>query len=949
MISHSDKESRTKRQVYQAQTRHHQLEDVNRSKNTLGVDWGDDKKIQDNSKGSVLDRYDENGVGPDNIEVVKVSTIQTAIDNQVDGSQIRSSRSPSVYETKGFQSSSPRYHVHYERKETSKHHLHGLRIKSEGTEYSHQEDRERVISSSKRRIKQEKNPNHHKEVRGITQPLKQAKVSPLQGNEPEHEKIEGVRDSAPIKTIQSPAKLLSRSSNKRYNHQTSRRFGQSHRVLRRSLGQETMRETKKGGQQDFKISPYVLQRKSKRYHVHYDRTNYPTYRQQPSLSSVSRQEISPTRYGRRYSGHSNILRTPAISSPLLKEDFSNYREEAKISQSVPRRKSRRYHVHYRRAVHQPYHLDDAKVGKGRGRSYRRPRRLKRIKQRAIPSKKPPSLNPRSQVQPPITVIKQTKQPYKLVSHKKYRYFVKPQDGLYVTKLRQGFQDKKIQQLRKMKAKVLVKSDLQPKKFFHSRRLLGKTLMVSQIGLASYLQTGNDENIALEASNNLLRTSSFISYELKPKKRYAFFDKKKSLTKLDRKLKEREVKLIYRKNVALLRKDKKKSNLRAFLKRRQMKATIKKKFQTRLRDRIKDQLLRLLKVITQWLVYKVKRLGPLAIGLLLLLGLIVQVGNMSFVGLSQVVTSLTTSTYLSSEQMLVAINQSYSTRELNLDNSLSRLEQSHPGYDKYEVKREGTVGHNIHVLLSYITAKFGEVKSLSEVEPELESLFQEAYKVTYRGKSETRQRKVVKDGKTVTETYTYRTLIAIVKVTDLEMIVRKRLSAKQTDHYDILLSTQGNYGDLFGSEGTSPSSPNGVSSLYQFNVSGGSFPPPDPNHVAGLNGGVAGQCTWYVYNRFSQLGKPIRHAPMGNGGEWAFYAQNYGYQVTRNARAGTAICFPPWVAGSHPTYGHIAFVEKVNSDGSVLISEMNAVGEFIISTRTLSKAEASQCYYINFGL
>ena len=111
-------------------------------------------------------------------------------------------------------------------------------------------------------------------------------------------------------------------------------------------------------------------------------------------------------------------------------------------------------------------------------------------------------------------------------------------------------------------------------------------------------------------------------------------------------------------------------------------------------------------------------------------------------------------------------------------------------------------------------------------------------------------------------------------------------------------------------------------MYDFDVSGGNFPPPDPNHVASLNGGYPGQCTWYVYNRFSQLGKPIQHSPMGNGGEWAFYVQNYGYSVSRVARAGTAISFPPGVVGSSEEYGHIAFVEKVNADGSVVISEMN---------------------------
>ena len=62
-----------------------------------------------------------------------------------------------------------------------------------------------------------------------------------------------------------------------------------------------------------------------------------------------------------------------------------------------------------------------------------------------------------------------------------------------------------------------------------------------------------------------------------------------------------------------------------------------------------------------------------------------------------------------------------------------------------------------------------------------------------------------------------------------------------------------------------------------------------------------------------------------------------------------MCFPSGVGGASRNYGHIAFVEKVNEDGSVVVSEMNIKGEFVISTRTIPKEVASKCYFIDFGL
>ena len=133
------------------------------------------------------------------------------------------------------------------------------------------------------------------------------------------------------------------------------------------------------------------------------------------------------------------------------------------------------------------------------------------------------------------------------------------------------------------------------------------------------------------------------------------------------------------------------------------------------------------------------------------------------------------------------------------------------------------------------------------------------------------------------------------------------------------------------------------------VVGGSFASPDPSFVAALNGGYFGQCTYYMYNSFAQLGSPIRTTGLGNAAEWPANAAAAGYGVSSTPRAGTAIVFQRGVGGADPVYGHVGFVERVNADGSLFISEMNVQGLNVISTRTIPAGVAAQATYINFGL
>ena len=125
---------------------------------------------------------------------------------------------------------------------------------------------------------------------------------------------------------------------------------------------------------------------------------------------------------------------------------------------------------------------------------------------------------------------------------------------------------------------------------------------------------------------------------------------------------------------------------------------------------------------------------------------------------------------------------------------------------------------------------------------------------------------------------------------------------------------------------------------------------DPNHVTGENGGNAypyGQCTWWVYQRRTEMGLPVG-SYFGNGNMWADSARNLGYWVDNTPRhVGDMVVFQGGQFNADTTYGHVAIIEKINADGSIEISESNAKGLGVISSRTFSAADASQLQFVHY--
>jgi len=100
------------------------------------------------------------------------------------------------------------------------------------------------------------------------------------------------------------------------------------------------------------------------------------------------------------------------------------------------------------------------------------------------------------------------------------------------------------------------------------------------------------------------------------------------------------------------------------------------------------------------------------------------------------------------------------------------------------------------------------------------------------------------------------------------------------------------------------------------------------------------CTWYAYGRMLMLGfkQSALNTMLGNAGTWDNTAGNGAY-VSATPQVGSIVVWEAGVSGAG-NVGHVAVVEKVNSDNTILISESNWAGQ-AYNTRTISRYAPSK--------
>ena len=369
-------------------------------------------------------------------------------------------------------------------------------------------------------------------------------------------------------------------------------------------------------------------------------------------------------------------------------------------------------------------------------------------------------------------------------------------------------EKKISKLRQKKQKQEQK--------LKNKGIDGKTQSAKSAVIATgmvnrYLESGKEDNAGVDAAYKVSDQVENISRKIYHHGKKKNLRRQKKITKLGKNIENQEKKLFFQKNMEEMKKSadyQNTSRLRQFFKRRQYKKQIQKKYKDSVKNRIKKSLIESSKHFGEF----VKSRGKKAVFLLLLavgiFFMLFQAGSMMMNMGTGMVGNTVSTTYLSSEDVLKETNQEFSSLEQALQEEMDSVEENHPGYDEYIVKGKEKIGHDVHELLSYITARYGIVKNISEVESELQSLFQNMYTLTYKEEIEIRYKTVTSsytdaDGNEHTESheepYEYKKLIVTLEKREMDSIIREVFQSypDNLSHYEILLASKGNMELIFG--------------------------------------------------------------------------------------------------------------------------------------------------------
>lgn len=174
--------------------------------------------------------------------------------------------------------------------------------------------------------------------------------------------------------------------------------------------------------------------------------------------------------------------------------------------------------------------------------------------------------------------------------------------------------------------------------------------------------------------------------------------------------------------------------------------------------------------------------------------------------ADVQSTVLAASYLSKPQEIDAADLKMTQLELALQEEIDRIETDYPDYDEYAYNL-GEIGHDPFALIGYLSAVHTEFTA-SEVEGEIQSLFDEMYTLTLTPDTEVRTRTVTKTGtRTVTdpvtgaeteEEYEYEEEeeyeVSILRVTltaiPLAGIVSGKMDAEQAEIYGMYGETKG---------------------------------------------------------------------------------------------------------------------------------------------------------------
>ena len=203
------------------------------------------------------------------------------------------------------------------------------------------------------------------------------------------------------------------------------------------------------------------------------------------------------------------------------------------------------------------------------------------------------------------------------------------------------------------------------------------------------------------------------------------------------------------------------------------------------------------------VQRHKRGFGIILAALVTLGFLLNVLSSCSVIAESVGSAITTSTYPSRDEDMLAAEAAYAAMESELQSYLDNYESTH-GYDEYHFDLED-IEHDPYVLISMLTALHGGAWTIDEVQSDLQMLFEKQYILTEDVTTETRYRtetttEIGDDGEEVeVETqvpYDYTICTVTLDNFNLSHVPIYIMSQEQLSMYALYMGTLGNRPDLF---------------------------------------------------------------------------------------------------------------------------------------------------------
>lgn len=158
-------------------------------------------------------------------------------------------------------------------------------------------------------------------------------------------------------------------------------------------------------------------------------------------------------------------------------------------------------------------------------------------------------------------------------------------------------------------------------------------------------------------------------------------------------------------------------------------------------------------------------------------------------------TMVSGTYVAEDDELNQAELYYTEMETDLYLQAYGLEAQNPGYDEYRYNI-GELSHNPYELMAYLNAAYNEF-TFAEIQPVLESVFAQQYRLWTEEVIETRTREVEKTdpetGLTYTETeeYEYRIFCINISSSMLTGVLSGLMDSDQASMYETYMTTRGN--------------------------------------------------------------------------------------------------------------------------------------------------------------